>query len=153
VKSQPDKYTAAHLWIPGSELFIEYFGCWPSFHDTELFEIRVVAGANRDSYNGYIDFFLGVNGLDLTVSQGAKREIKYCRGTMRLESVKYLKLHDLWCYPEISFIKIVQRPEADPANFEPKYSVEFYGLECEFQCSNVRVLSVSPCDYTYGSDF
>lgn len=147
--------------IKNSYKITDIFGYWPSFHDAEIYDLRMtvaggepwVTGSESPAMEMLVHVFEMTN--DVT-SEGDFRLGKHTLARLRFGNVDGLQLSNFWYQNCISELVFGIEPMSSPRGSRPAEGprpnllrVEIHsnvGLSGKFKCQSAEVVSTEPCD-------
>lgn len=141
-------------FVENSQLLTDIFGCWPSFHDAEVFEVNLTRGEVDIDANLYVfpSMTVKLHLWELTNETNPQ-------GTLitRKHTIATLRFHDLmeegfeiWGFNHQNAIFELAIDRVEPAEGpSPILEVVFrqsFGMGAEFKCMRAEVLNAIACD-------
>ena len=133
----------------GAELVTNWFGYWPSLHDSEVLSVNVDRG---DSRLGPI-VTVKVHAFQMTSnvnSQGFYELEKHCLIEFRFDAVDLLQLKNVNHQNVIEDIFLSEKVAADGPKRIAVHFESIYGLELDFECSKAQVVALAAFKPTSG---
>jgi immunity protein 50 of polymorphic toxin system len=138
--------------IEGSDKLTRIFGCWPSFHDAEVIELKLRRDAVNFEEKAQLSPVLTVKVhlWDMTSEVDSKGFFvlrNHTMATLRFHAVEDFKMEGFNQQNVIFGLEITDgQASQDTA---PAFSVSFdasFGLDATFKCAHVEVVDAVPCD-------
>ena len=134
--------------VLGREKLTSIFGGWPSFHDAEVLWFRLDRRSTGAGYGPTVDVMVhlfemtnevGVDGY-LVLRNHVLAHFEF-REAVEIHLSDFGYQNALW---DLSIIDIRDR-QMERIDFQVAF-VPSFGIEASFQCHEIEVLSVMPCD-------
>ena len=131
--------------IQNSYLLTDVFGKFPSFHDSEVHEIKLVRGETR-SYNPTLSAVIHVFEMTSQVDEKNRYVLKnYVLVEFRFSKVSNLEIAGFNHQNVLQSLEITEASEIEGE--ETKFEVTFesiFGVGAEFYCEGISIESVTP---------
>jgi Immunity protein 50 len=136
-------------FIAGSEKLLAIFGRWPSFHDAEVLEIRLVGKPTRtgDKRDRGVELSARIHTWEMTNeldTRGYYVLKNHTLVTLNFSGVKELKLEG-FNHQNVIFGLTIQ-PKESPEAASSEFHVEFdpsFGVDAIFDCSALEVIEAT----------
>jgi hypothetical protein len=137
-----------HQRIANNERLVFVFGRWPSFHDAEVIWLRLDRRATSLGRGPTVEAI--IHAFEMTSEVDAagfyvlrNHVLVHLRFSRVMESI----LEGFNCQNVLlgMSIKDIRHRQMEDLNFEVAFDSS-YGVEASFQCQNIEVVDVAPCD-------
>ncbi len=128
--------------IKNSNLLTEKFGLWPKFHDSEVLEFNLSREINGASL---LSAFRVFEMTSETNEEGSYNLRYQSLVKILFQKITNLQLSNFNHQNALFGLKISDLPK--PSDENAKFEVRFigaYGVEADFKCETIEVLSVTP---------
>jgi hypothetical protein len=133
--------------IGGYEKLNSVFGCWPSFHDSEVLWIRLDRRRLGEGYGATLDALIHVFQMTSEIGpSGAYIDRHHSLAHFRFHDVVELLLEDFNCQNVLWELAIwdVRELQMERIHFQVDF-VPSFGVSASFLCHRIELLSVTPC--------
>ena len=135
--------------ITGAKKVTAVFGHWPSFHDAELLSLRLERSSHRDGCHGPTLDAL-VHAFEMTSEVGADGcYVLRHHVLIHLRFLDVVELEMNGFNHQNALAGLALTDLRDRQMEHVRWAVRFdgsFGVEASFQCYEVEVVSVTPCD-------
>ena len=134
--------------IRNHERLTSIFGYWPSFHDAEVIWLRLDRRATTLGHGPTVEAL--IHAFEMTSEVNAagfyvlrNQVLVHLRFSRVVEPI----LDGFNCQNVLSVLSVkdIRERQMELLNFEVKFDTSF-GLEASFQCQDIEVVDVRPCD-------
>jgi hypothetical protein len=140
----------AYKLIENHELVLEAFGYWPSFHDAEVYWLKLER--LQETYKGYcspnIEF--EIHGWEMTSETDSKGDFKLQKHHLihfKFENIFDVEFDGFNHQNALLELEISQEPERESGVTSLKIGLDpAYGVGGEFKAYKGSVVNITPCD-------
>ena len=135
------------------ELLVERFGAWPSFHDSEVYGLRLDSGQRADGVPR-LELDVHVFAVQGTLPDGRLKFVDHTLVTLEFEAVEALELQDFGPQNVLDALALEEVHLAAGRQVQVNLPAN-NGLDASFRCRTVTVLraeSITPGEHSvYGN--